>query len=131
MSRACPEHNEAAMLMRAVLGAEHRWPELRLFHAIPNGGHRSRRTAGLLKAEGVRPGVPDYHLPVPRGGYVGLWIELKRTDGGRVSPEQREWLAHLQAQGHCAVVCRGWEAAWAEVQNYLALGADDDEVTHD
>lgn len=116
----CDEHTEAAMLMRAVRGAEHIHPELRLFHAIPNGGFRSRRTAGLLKAEGVRPGVPDYSLPVPRGGAHGLYIELKRVKGGRVEPEQRTWLADLTEQGYRAVVCRGWEQAWAEIRDYLA-----------
>ena len=122
------EHTEAATLMRAVRGAEHVWPELRLFHAIPNGGHRSRRTAGRLKAEGVRPGVPDYFLPVSRGGAHGLYIELKRTKGGRVEPEQKAWLDELNAQGYRAVVARGWEQAWDEIRDYLAGdGPNDDE----
>lgn len=109
------------MLMRAVRGAEAEYPELAWFAAIPNGGKRSRKTAGDLKAEGVRPGVPDYLWPVARGGHVGLAIELKRLHGGRVEPEQRAWLAHLQGQGWCAEVCRGWEAAWDAVRDYLAL----------
>ena len=123
------EHTEAATLMRAVRGAEHVWPELRLFHAIPNGGHRSRRTAGRLKAEGVRPGVPDYFLPVSRGGAHGLYIELKRTKGGRVEKEQRVWLAALAEQGYCTAVARGWEEAWAVIRDYLASdgAANDDE----
>lgn len=129
MTGCAPEHNEAAMLMRAVRGAEHQWPELSLLHAIPNGGHRGKAPAGKLKAEGVRPGVPDYHLPVARGGYIGLWIELKRTKGGRTSPEQRAWIAALQAHGHRAVVCCGWEQAWAEIRDYLASdGPNDSEV---
>lgn len=116
---AVPEHLEAAMLMRAVRLHESRWPELRLFHAIPNGGHRSKRTAGQMKAEGVRRGVPDYCLPVARGGYHGLYIELKNATG-RASPEQRQWLADLTAQGYRAVLVRQWEAAWDELRSYLA-----------
>lgn len=114
-----PEHTHAALLMRAVRGAEAQWPELRWFAAVPNGGHRSRRTASALKAEGVRPGVPDYLFPVRRGEHVGLAIELK-TATGRPSPEQRAWLAHLEAEGWRAVLCRGWEPAWAVVRDYLA-----------
>ena len=34
-------------------------PDLDLLHAIPNGGHRNKATAGRLKAEGVKRGVPD------------------------------------------------------------------------
>lgn len=107
------------MLMRAVRLHEPHWPELRLFHAIPNGGHRSRRTAGAMKAEGVRRGVPDYCLPVARGGFHGLYIELKNATG-RTSPEQRQWIADLTEQGYRAVVVRQWEAAWDELRSYLA-----------
>jgi hypothetical protein len=118
------EHAEAAMLMRAVRSAEALWPELALFHAIPNGGMRSKRTAIGLKAEGVRPGVPDYCLPVARGGYHGLYIELK-TASGAVRPEQRAWLAALAAQGYMAVVCRQWEQAWGVLRDYLAADAQE------
>lgn len=124
-----PEHLEATLLMRAVVGAESDWPELALFFAVPNGGYRSRRTAGRLKAEGVRRGVPDYLFPVPRGGFNGLAIELK-TRTGRPSPEQRVWLAALRDHGWQAEVCRGWEHAWAVVRDYLASdGAANDEVS--
>lgn len=73
-------------------------PALALVYAVPNGGARTLRTAGRLKAEGVRPGVPDVLCPVPRGGYVGLAIEFKRP-GGTTSPAQASWLAALAAEG--------------------------------
>lgn len=122
------EHLEAVMLMRAVTGAERDWPELRLFFAVPNGGKRGFKAAKDVKAEGVRRGVPDYLFPVPRGGFNGLAIELK-TDTGRTSPEQRQWLADLRAHGWHAEVCRGWEQAWAVLRDYLASdgAANDDE----
>lgn len=113
------EHTEAAMFMRAVRGAEADWPELRWLFAVPNGGHRAKRTAAAMKAEGAKAGVPDYLLPVARGGHPGLAIELK-TATGRPSPEQRAWLAHLEAQGWRAVVARGWEQAWDVVRDYMA-----------
>lgn len=114
------EHAEAAMFMRAVRGAEGDWPELRWLFAVPNGGHRAKRTAAAMKAEGAKAGVPDYLLPVQRGEHVGLAIELKRTDGGRVSPEQREWLAHLASAGWHTAVAHGWEAAFDVVRDYMA-----------
>jgi len=54
-----------------------RYPELELLYHIPNGGYRYKTTARRLKAEGVKAGVPDICLPVPRGGYHGLYIEMK------------------------------------------------------
>ena len=116
---AAPEHVEAAMLVRAVRSAVDTWPELELFHAIPNGGHRARRTAVKLKAEGVLPGVPDYCLPVPRGGFHGLYIELKSLTG-YASREQKQFIANVRRHGYRAEVCRGWEQAWAVIRDYLA-----------
>lgn len=53
-----------------------------------------------MKAAGVKPGVPDMFLPVAREGCHGLYIELKRRDGGRVSPEQTAWMDALARQGY-------------------------------
>ena len=77
--------------------------------------------AARLKAAGVKSGVPDICLPVPRAGYHGLYIELKRQKGGRISPEQTEWIDALIKQGYCAAVCRGWEAAREEILRYLTI----------
>lgn len=96
--------------------------ELKLLHAIPNGGYRSKATAARMKAQGVKPGVPDMCLPVPRGTYHGLYIELKRQKGGTVSPDQREWLADLRAQGYAAYVCHGWQEAADTIMGYLREG---------
>lgn len=95
------------------------YPELALLFAIPNGGARSPRTAARLKAEGTRAGVPDICLPVPRGDWHGLWIELKRPGRHAVSPVQREWLAALGAYGYRAEVAVGWDAARDVIVDYL------------
>jgi len=55
-----------------------KYPELKWFHAIPNGGFRDKITAGKLKAEGVKSGVSDMFLPVKCDAYSGLYIELKK-----------------------------------------------------
>jgi hypothetical protein len=96
-------------------------PELKLMFHIPNGGSRSKAEAGRFKAEGVKAGVPDIFLPVPRGGHHGLFIEMKRTRGGKVSPEQKAWMAELVAQGYVAARCDGWENATRAILDYLKL----------
>ena len=45
-----------------------KYPELKLMHAIPNGGKRDIVTAKKIKNEGGLSGVPDIFLPVARGG---------------------------------------------------------------
>ncbi len=94
-------------------------PELRLLFHIPNGGSRGKAEAGRFRAMGVKSGVPDLFLPVARGPWHGLFVELKRTKGGRVSREQAAWIRELEAQGYCAVVAYGWEQARAEIEEYL------------
>ena len=115
-----PEHLEQAALMTwaSLPHVLRRYPDLALLHAVPNGGHRHIAVARAMKAEGVRPGVPDLDLPVARGGFIGLRIEMK-AKGGRLSPEQVRWIDALAAAGHRCHVCYGWEEARERVEGYL------------
>jgi len=116
---AATEHQEQVSLFRWADFARARYPELALLFAIPNGGHRHKAVAKRMKAEGVRAGVPDLCLPIPRGPWHGLFIEMK-TAAGRPSQAQNVWLTALRAQGYRAEVCRGWHAARAVIEAYLS-----------
>ena len=96
-------------------------PVYSMLFAIPNGGKRSLRVGAKLKLEGVRAGVPDLMLPVARGGYHGLFIEMKRTEGGGLSKEQKQWKEKLMAQGYQFVMARGAEAAKKAITEYVNL----------
>lgn len=114
-------HHQAAV-MRWARMQETAHPCLRYLHHVPNGGARSKATAWRLKQEGVKAGVPDLHLPIPRGPFAGLWIEMKNDKPrGRVEPEQREWLEALARARHQVHVAYGWEQAVAFLKDYLAL----------
>lgn len=131
MNRTPTEHTEQVLLFRWSEFAENdkRMPKvvvggkvmsvLEFLHAIPNGGYRNKKTAADMKAEGVKSGVPDIFLPYPLGKYHGLYIEMKRTQGGKLSDNQKTWLEYLNAQGYLAVVCRGFEQARDIIINYL------------
>ncbi|MCV4697551.1 VRR-NUC domain-containing protein, partial [Escherichia coli] len=69
----------------------------RAYRASRIRSSRLRQIADL-KAQGLRPGVPDYHLPVARGGYLSLYLELK-VDKNRTSPEQKAMIRDLRAEG--------------------------------
>jgi hypothetical protein len=96
-----------------------KYPALSLLYHVPNGGSRHKAEARALRRGGVKAGVPDLCLPVPRGYWHGLYIELKRTKGGRVSDAQREWLDALALQGYRVEVCEGWRAAADVITGYL------------
>lgn len=93
-------------------------PELKLMFAIPNGGLRNKITAANLKAEGVKAHVPDIFLPVARGSWHGLFIEMKKK-GGSVDPGQKDWIEDVRKQGYGACVCVGWLEAVTVIVLYL------------
>ena len=114
------EHDEQARLIEwAEWMAKTKSPDYALLFAIPNGGQRNKVTAAKLKAEGVKPGVPDLFLPVPKGIYCGLFIEMKRRRGGRVSPDQVRWLAELMSRGYKCIVARGCDQAIEAITYYM------------
>lgn len=113
------ESEEQQALFRFCAAEMHRYPELDLLVHIPNEGKRTQSTGGRLKKEGLRKGFPDIMLCVPHCGYAGLMIELKRTKGGKISEEQKEWIRKLNYRQYAAVFCYGWENAWNVIKAYL------------
>jgi len=110
------EEQEALFQWAAIQSGNH--PELEWLFHIPNGGFRHKATAAALKRQGVKPGVLDLCLPVPRKGFHGLYIELKRL-GEKPSPRQNRWLLFLCEQGYKAVVAVGWVEAAEILLEYL------------
>jgi len=107
-------------VMQWSLAVRQKYPELRLLFHIPNGRSRDKAEAANFKRAGVKPGVPDLCLPVPRGRYHGLYIEMK-TEKGAESKEQRWWREELTAQGYFSTVCHGWKSAVKTIEWYLNL----------
>ena len=97
-----------------------KYPELELMYHVPNEGKRSKAAGGRLKAEGLKAGVPDICLPVARGQYHGLYIELK-SGKNKATEAQEWWIAALTRQGYFAKVCYGWQEAHACIERYLQL----------
>ena len=105
------EHEEQRDLVRWF---RRKYGPVRIF-AIPNGGYRSMTAAAKFKAEGVSAGVLDLFVPAWR-----LWIEMKRQKGGRVSPEQADWIEYLESVGYTCLVCPGSENAQAQIEAFVA-----------
>lgn len=101
-----------------------RWPRVVIF-AIPNGGKRDIKTAKRLSREGVTPGVPDLYIPA-----WGIWIEMKRQKGGRISPDQGAIIQYLEQIGHTVIVGYGALDASDKLLRLLNLGGAADEGGH-
>lgn len=110
------EHQEQVMLI-TWFRLQHKQYAKYLW-AIPNGGSRHIVAAVKLKAEGVMAGVSDCFLMIPKGGWHGLFIEMK-VKGGKLSDSQREFMGMAILMGYQAVVCFGFDEAKDAITEYL------------
>ena len=119
------EHEDQVAVYQFCVAMAPIYPSLGMIYAIPNGfaGQHSARRYQL--AEGMRPGFPDLGLPVARGGYHGLFIEMKRCGGQNPRKEQAEWLQALADEGYYTCCCKGREAAQRVLIQYVK-----GEITH-
>lgn len=116
-----PEEREQAALFQWAKMAEGQYPELRWLFHVPNGGHRHKAVAVKLQALGVKPGVSDVLLLVPRGGFHGLAIELK-AGKNKTTDNQDEFLDFCARQGYCIGTFWDWEKAKDFILTYLEIG---------
>lgn len=110
------ESTEQIILLARI---RHFHPDVLAF-AIPNGGKRDPKEAARLKKEGVLAGVPDVCIAEARGAWHGMYIELKRADGGRVSDEQKKVIEKLRKRGYRVEVAHGVDAAYNLFLGYIA-----------
>jgi len=115
------EHDEQVALFQWAAANEAAHPELTMIFAIPNGGLRHPAVAAMLRQEGVKAGVPDICLPVARGKWHGLFLELKRCDHSNNTTDLQDgWIARLRQFNYCAVVAYGANEAIQAIMSYLA-----------
>ena len=72
------------------------------------------------KAGIIKKGLPDIVIPVARGGYHGLYIELK-SKNGIVSPAQSEFIGKLMNEGYSSVIAWGYDEAIKMINDYFSL----------
>jgi hypothetical protein len=113
------EYAEQTALFRMAQIYARQYPELRFLNGSLNGVRLTIGQAVKCKKIGMRKGFPDLNLPVKRGEYPGLYIELKRVKGGRIETEQREWREFLLSQGYAHHFCKGADEAWKVILEYL------------
>ena len=92
--------------------------------SIPNGSHLagdSRLRAikmNNMKAEGLKVGVSDLFLMIPKSNWHGLFLEMK-VKGGKLSDSQKEFMGLATLMGYQAVVCYGFDEAKDAITEYL------------
>lgn len=93
--------------------------------AVPNGGNRNAKEAARLKREGVKAGVSDLVLAIPRFGFHGLFLELKQPPaikGGKavlIPANQKEFGKRMSSVGYAVAYCWGWNELRLAVEAYF------------
>lgn len=120
--RAAKEKFEAELFatwLESKVGVPNNPCKLVKYSCIGHGRQLPIQIATALQREGLKRGFPDYVLVFEQPKQV-VFIELKRTKGGKRSREQEEWaealsgmisVAHHFANGHTE--------AQQIVENYL------------
>lgn len=113
------ESQEQVALFQMLKLLENKYPDLQWAFHVPNGGYRNAREAANFSRQGVKSGVPDIILPLPTKTHHGLFIELKRQQGGKLSKNQKRWIEALNRFGYKAVVCKGAREALDVILEYM------------
>lgn len=112
------QEQENLFTMLAYVGRK--YPEAQLLFHVPNGGKRNAAEAAHLKKQGVKAGVPDLFLPVARGGFHGLFIEMK-VGKNKPTGNQKKWMEELAKQGYAVRVCYGSKQGYESILEYLKM----------
>lgn len=97
-----------------------RMQDLPIVH-VPNEGKRSMYVGRQLVAAGLAKGFPDLFLPIARGGYHGLMIEMKYGTN-KLTEEQKTWLRLLKGEGYATYVAYSFEEAREAITTYMKQG---------
>jgi len=87
------------------------------FH-VPNEGKRSAVSCRILKNSGMVKGVADFIMLWPASSYNGAVFEFKSITG-RLSPEQKLFLAHVKSCNYYTQVFRDIDTAINITSQYI------------
>ncbi len=138
--RHLEEHEQIALLAWAAnvmvdIGNGERIRLGDVMYAIPNGTYlggsdKARQfQMARLKRAGLKPGVFDLLITLPRGEWHALWCEMKKPRDefsgpaavrSAVSEEQRAFGTLQQRLGYRTVVCYGYDEARRAIEHYVS-----------
>lgn len=136
--------NEDQIYLQLGQWLQSQHPKIPFHFDLGSGGVLTVGMATRNKRMNPITGWPDFCLPVKRGDYSGLWIEIKTDDEVLIRPkdakkilkdetklrlkgdwfndhieEQAEMLSELRKQGFCAVFGVGFDNCLKIINEYL------------
>jgi len=111
------EHQKTVVEWARWASRSAKYPMLEMLHCSLNGVKLSKSQAGIAKGQGMLSGVPDLFLPVPRGKYHGLYIEMKHGDN-TLTENQNKFLQNAANVGFAVSVCYSAQEAIKRIGDY-------------
>tara|TARA_R110002020_G_scaffold339687_1_gene554746 strand:- start:7 stop:384 length:378 start_codon:yes stop_codon:yes gene_type:complete len=96
------------------------WQHPHIKYCASLGGQYQRYQSqrNKAKATGYVKGFPDLQITEARGGYFGMFIEIKEK--GYATKEQTLWLKALRNRGYYAECLKGFDNIKKEIDLYLS-----------
>jgi hypothetical protein len=96
-----------------------------LLFAIPNGlpifdKELRVKIYNRLNREGLKAGVPDLFLALPRGIYHGAFIEIK-YDSDRLRKVQADMIRELESENYKCIIVRSLEEFIEQINEYMRI----------
>ena len=88
---------------------------------MPKAAFNYAAYSKTLKKMGLSKGFPDLIIIEKNKSktHEVLFVEMKRQKGGKLKPEQEEWIQKLDDKDYCVGVAKGCESAVRILQKYL------------
>jgi hypothetical protein len=116
---------ESKLQENCIKWFDYSYPKLRqLLFAIPNGGARNVITGAMLKRQGVRKGIPDLFLAVPKWqkiheSYIhGLFIEMK-FGKRKLTQEQKDFFFAAEINNYSCEMISDFDSFKKLITEYL------------
>ena len=110
-------HQQQVIEWARMASRSAKYPMLEMLHCSLNGVKLSKSQAGIAKGQGMLSGVPDLFLPVPRGKYHGLYIEMKHSTN-TLTDNQKKFLQNAANVGFAVSVCYSAQEAIKRIEDY-------------
>ena len=110
-------HQQQVIEWARMASRSAKYPMLELLHCSLNGVKLTKTQAVIAKSQGMLSGVPDLFLPVTRGKYHGLYIEMKHGSN-TLTDNQKKFLQNAANVGFAVSVCYSAQEAIKRIEDY-------------
>lgn len=110
--------SEDRLQSRVVRYLKDNYPDIKYCSSIAGAYISSRVQRAKIVRNGYVRGKNDLDIYEARGGYFGLFLELKEK--AYPTQAQKEWIAAMNERGYLAVITRGFTETISVIDEYLS-----------